>query len=166
MRFQAHFFLTILVFIALVGCAPATQEPAVQEASTEADVEAINALEKEFTAAFKRGDADAMASMMTDDTVLMLPNQPAIMGKEACRSFWQEVLTDEGTESHAVATEEVVVGGDWAFARATTRSVSRTEDGEVLESGGKYIHIMQRQSDGSWKLARDIWNSNSPPPDS
>jgi ketosteroid isomerase-like protein len=28
---------------------------------------------------------------------------------------------------------------------------------------GKYIEVLKRQADGSWKIAYDIWNPNAPP---
>ena len=33
------------------------------------------------------------------------------------------------------------------------------EDGEVIETFGKYMTIWKKQEDGSWKIAVDIWNS-------
>ena len=33
-----------------------------------------------------------------------------------------------------------------------------------MDDTGKYITIYQRQSNGSWKIARDIWNSDQPLP--
>jgi hypothetical protein len=29
---------------------------------------------------------------------------------------------------------------------------------------GKYLTIYQRKLGDSWRMARDIWNSNNPPP--
>ena len=37
--------------------------------------------------------------------------------------------------------------------------------GEPMTDRGAGIHILQRQADGSWKLAVDIWNSDNPPPE-
>jgi len=169
MKFLTHFFIPLSVVVALAACAPATQEPepaAEEPPCTEADMEAIKKLEEEFTAAFKRGDADAMTSMMTDDAVAMLPGVPTAVGREACRSLWEEVLSQQTLETHSVSLEEVVVDRGWAFVRATTETVFRIGDGEPQEAAGKYINILQRQADGSWKIARDIWNSDNPPPGS
>jgi ketosteroid isomerase-like protein len=35
-----------------------------------------------------------------------------------------------------------------------------------MDEAGKYITIYQRQADGSWKMARDIWNSDAAIPPS
>jgi ketosteroid isomerase-like protein len=36
--------------------------------------------------------------------------------------------------------------------------------GKPLEDTNKYVRIWQKLADGSWKLARVIFNSNSPLP--
>ncbi len=36
------------------------------------------------------------------------------------------------------------------------------EGGDVIQDERKYLEIFQRQSDGSWKYWRAIWNSDSP----
>ena len=149
-------------FIFLSSCAPAPQPTAEEAPSAEVDVAAINKFEEEFSAVFKRLDVDAMASMMTNDAVAMLPGMPTVVGREACRSFWEEALSQQTFDTHTVSLEEVVVDRGWAFVRATTESVFRIGDGEAQEDAGKYIHILRRQADGSWKLARDIWNSDKP----
>ena len=61
--------------------------------------------------------------------------------------------------------EEVHVADEWAFERGTY-TVTFTPKGTMLtvQDVGKYLTIYQRQADGAWKMARDIWNSNTPLP--
>ena len=33
-----------------------------------------------------------------------------------------------------------------------------------MQDIGKYLTIYQRKPGDSWRMARDIWNSNNPPP--
>ena len=37
------------------------------------------------------------------------------------------------------------------------------EGGESIQTDAKYLVIMRRQADGSWKLTRYIWNLTTPP---
>jgi ketosteroid isomerase-like protein len=32
----------------------------------------------------------------------------------------------------------------------------------AITEDGKFMQLLMRQPDGSWKIARDIWNSNLP----
>ena len=52
---------------------------------------------------------------------------------------------------------------DVAAIRDITKAwqeASHKGDGEAMEERGKIIVIYQRQPDGSWKIAREIWNRN------
>ncbi len=42
------------------------------------------------------------------------------------------------------------------------RHILAKEGGEAVTVDGKYMTILQRQPDGSWKIHRDIVNSNVP----
>ena len=53
------------------------------------DVAAIKRVIDDWVAATNAGDAVAGASLFTDDGILMLPNEPAVIGKEAIRSHLQ-----------------------------------------------------------------------------
>ena len=144
---------TMLVF-ALSGCAP--------QVDVEADAAAINRLLDEDTTALNAGDAVGLVALYTEDVVLMPPDELAVIGKEARRAFLQTFF-DQYTLELARSTEEVVVADDWAFARSTQTSTLTPKDGgEPIERSGKVIHIYQRQPDGSWKLARAIWNFDQP----
>ena len=62
---------------------------------------------------------------------------------------------------HVINNEEVQVAGDWAFSRGTyTLSITPKAGGEEIFIDGKYMTILKRQTDGSWKIHRDIFNSN------
>jgi ketosteroid isomerase-like protein len=60
-----------------------------------------------------------------------------------------------------ITNEEVQVSGDLAFARGTyAATVTPKAGGEETFIDGKYMTILKRQTDGSWKIHRDIFNSN------
>ena len=62
-----------------------------------------------------------------------------------------------------ISNEEVRAGGDWAFARGTYQATLTPKAGGAAGSiDGKYMTILTRQADGSWKIYRDIFNSNVP----
>ncbi len=167
MKSQTHFFILISMVVALAACAPATQEPAAEEPPcTEADMEAINKVLEQEVAAINAGDVEAFVALFTDDAVLMAPGEPAVIGTEAVRS-WAQDFSDQFTVQYTVTSEEIVVAGNWAFQRlSATLTLTPAAGGDPIREGIKGIHICQRQPDGSWKLTRDIWNSDSPPPGS
>jgi len=140
----------VLVF-APTGCAPTMD--------VEADKAAIRNLHDQTAAASNAGD---LARLFTDDAIMMLPNEPALVGREAIHT-WAQGLFDQFTLEETVTTEEIQVAGDWAFLRGTyTFTMTPKPEGETQEETGKCVHIVQRQPDGSWKNTRLMWNSDQP----
>ncbi len=158
-----------LAFILLPCCAPAPEqqaEPVGEEApTTEADVEAIHGVLQRFDDTTNAGDAENWLTLITDDVLWMVPNQSTLTGKEAVRGRVQPFF-DELDMEHVTTVLEVEVAAEWAFARGNYkfRVIPKT-GGETSEEIGKFIHILERQSDGSWKITRAIWNQNVPPPE-
>ncbi|MFQ5929648.1 MAG: YybH family protein [Acidobacteriota bacterium] len=163
---RSHLNLLLLFSFIVACCAPAVQEPEpVAEATTEADVEAINTAGEEFVAAAKANSVEGLVFFYAADAVLMPPNEPAANGSEGVQEWMQSFFDRFTMEDFSISTEEVVVVGDWAFRRGTfAMSVTPAAGGEQVQDAGKFVEIWQRQTDGPWKMARDIWNSDNPPP--
>ena len=154
--------ITLLPLLLIAGCTPT--EPVEEATSTEADVEAINRVHDDHTTALNAGDATAYVALLAEGAVLMPPNQPAIIGEDAIREYRQTEF-DQITLEVTRPSEEVVVAGDWAFVRHTYAGKQTPKaGGEPTEFRGKGITILQRQPDGSWKIARYMWSGDDPPP--
>ena len=157
---RSHLSLLLLLFIA--ACAPAAEEPVEEAATTEADVEAINAVREQEVAAINAEDIEGFLACFTDDAVLMPPNEPPAIGEEAMRS-WSEEFLNQFTVQGAYTFSDVVVAADWAFERYSGNwTLTPKAGGEPISDNLKGIHIYQRQADDSWKITWDTWNSDNP----
>jgi len=126
----------------------------------EADIAAINKVYHQYATGISTGNIDLWISLWIDDGVQMPPDEPAITGKEQIRSRIQSFF-DKYIFKMAINVEEVKVVGDWAFSRGTyTYSLTPKKEGELYANTGKYLTILERQADGSWKFARDCFNNN------
>lgn len=161
MRFHLRLFFGVLPLLILASCA--TEAPVETPRATEGDVKAINHAGAQWVTAAKANDAEGLLSLYTESAALMPPNQTTVEGSEAVRA-WIESFLDQVTIVEAsLAAEEVVVVGDWAFRRGTfSLTLSPVASSEPVQEAGKFIEVWQRQVDGSWKIARDIWNSSLP----
>jgi ketosteroid isomerase-like protein len=66
-------------------------------------------------------------------------------------------------EEFDIELEEVEAAGNLGFARGTyTFRLKDLADGQVMEYDGKYLTVFKKQPDGSWKIYRDCFNSNTP----
>jgi uncharacterized protein (TIGR02246 family) len=161
--------VSCLSFMSLSACAPQAEqqaEPVVGEStSTEADVGVIKGVNGDLINAFNAGDASAAVALVMDDAVDLPPNRPAVIGREAIRSFVQSDF-DTFTMNFADEIVEVEVAGDLAVIWSNyTVTLTPKDDGEPIENTGKWLKVLKRQPDGSWKFSRNIWNSDNPPPE-
>lgn len=153
-----------LIGVAFVGCAanPKTHgaESAVVSNDTQQDVAAIRAVSDARAEAFRRGDSAAIAAQFTADGFLMAPGSSTKQGREAVRAYYQSIFEefDAGLES---GYDEVSVSGDLAYGRGFAKVTLRPKTGGAIAvSTAKYLNILRRQADGSWKTTHDIWNGN------
>ncbi|MEW5979071.1 MAG: SgcJ/EcaC family oxidoreductase [Acidobacteriota bacterium] len=153
-----RFPICFMALATTVGCGQ------VQNRSAEFDVRQVEAVSQARAEAFNRSDAQTIASHFSDDCVLMAPDKPAARGREAVRSYYQSIF-DVYSPVLESGYEEVRVSGDLAFGRgfATVRLTPKN-GGPTTVSTAKYLNILRRQSDGTWKTTHDIWNSNEPTP--
>ncbi len=153
MRYQTGMigFIAVLAGCLLCGCAaPETRQP--QDVA-----EQIQAADGEVMAAFEAGDAEALASLYTQDGMLLPPNSDFVSGTAAIQGFWQAVM-DAGVAGLKLTVEEAQGFDDTAWE--VGRYVLYDSAGAPIDEG-KYIVLWQRTEAG-WRLHRDIWNSSRP----
>ena len=124
------------------------------------DVLAIDAIRQQLEAAENAADADAAAALMTADVVLMVPDFPVQEGIDACTLFMRELMSWLHTEFNrcvTYASDEIFVVGDMACDRGTfSFSIVPRSGGDIERVTGKYLWLLRRGRDRTWKVARLI----------
>jgi len=115
--------------------------------------ESIESRNREFAAAFMRGDAEAVAALYTENGQLLPPDAAVVEGRPAIAAFWKGAI-DAGMKDLALETAEVESVGDLAYEVGTAKIVA----GEGQVSQDRYLVVWKREN-GEWRLHRDIWNS-------
>lgn len=111
-------------------------------------------------------DTDAFMALWDVDGVKLAHGAPTIVGKAGIydrvkRNF--DAARGKFDRMMEVYLEEIVIAGDYAFARGTYIAKSTPKDGGIASlTDGKFVTILRRQPDGSWLIYRDIPNSNVP----
>jgi uncharacterized protein (TIGR02246 family) len=142
---------------------PTFASAAPQKLDVAADVAAINAVNDKLVAAFNSNDAIAAASTLAEDAIMMFPNRSIIEGRKTIQALLENRLKNNWVKI-VNTTLETEVAGDWAYIRGDfTHAETPKSGGKTIAAGGKYLRILKRQSDGSWKIYRSINNSNDPP---
>jgi uncharacterized protein (TIGR02246 family) len=139
----------------LAACAPSGPE------FTDADAEALRAVPGQFTSAHLAGNWDAFTTILSDDVVFLPPNGTAVEGRQAVVTFLQ---TFPKLSAFTATTTDVGGSGDWAYARGTFSYTTAADSGPPMTEQGKFLAIHRREPDGTWRITRDIWNSDLPLP--
>jgi uncharacterized protein (TIGR02246 family) len=156
---KARSVLLAVLSLALVSLA--CQPPAAEVGQlSEADEAAIQAVVDDLMEAELAGDWEAMYATFTEDVVAMLANHPALEGLAAYRE-WIEPL-DVSVSELSVAVAEIDGRGDLAYVRGTYSETYTVGEAEPIEEQGKYLFILKKHADGSWRMAITISNSNLP----
>jgi len=154
--------LTLLPLLLIAGCTPT--EPVEEAATTEADVEAINKVLGDYESALNAGNLDSVMPLYADDAVFMPVNAPVQVGEQAIRAFYQTNIFEQLTLDLTFTPAETEILGEWAFVRADiTGTVTDKDSIEPDQVDNKAMFLLRQDDDGSWKIARYIFNDNNPP---
>jgi len=110
-----------------------------------------------YNEAFNRGDAAGCAAFFSDDIILMAPDEPMTRGKAAFEDIYRSRMAESPGATHSNELVEYGVEGDLAY-QVGTFALSDTNSSEQ----GKFLNILRRQADGTWKVTVSIFNSDRP----
>ena len=147
---RSHWF-GLIAAVALIAVAMPSFADGVRAA-----IESANA---EFAALAAKGDAAALAGLYTKDGAVMPAGSEPVRGTAAIRTFWQSAFSS-GVAAVELKTLEVY--GQGATASEVGEYTLKDKGGKALDHG-KYI-VIWRRTGGHWKLLRDMFSSNAPPP--
>jgi uncharacterized protein (TIGR02246 family) len=133
------------------------------ELSSE-DQASVRALDSQWAKAATAGDGQAIAALYTSDATLLPPGEPMVKG-EATKKYWVDFANGFAgpTELNTMSVEG---RGDLAVAVGTysmTLTPRKVGAKALPTEEGKYLEVLKRQGDGSWKLVHDMWSPNAPP---
>lgn len=152
--------LFVFLLAGLVAFAVGCQQPPPEQPDTRAaDAAAIRSASGECAAAAAEKDLDKTMSFFADDALMMPSNAPLVSGKDAVRQEWEKMMATPG---YALSWEpvqvEVARSGDFAFERGTYQFTQNDPKGNPVTVVGKYLTVVKKQADGSWKVVIDISN--------
>lgn len=157
----------LIIALLVASCAPLdpSMQVSAQTQATDEDMETVvSDIWREYEASIEAGDAARWGELWVEEGVKFPPDGPMLEGKAAIVDnmvAWMEMATAQDV---AITNQSIETAGDFAFLRGLfTVDATLNANGAPVMMDGKYMSIIQRQPDGSWKLYRDIFNSNAPP---
>lgn len=169
---------SVALLVALAACttkearrtdsaAPATATLAGAP-SPAADVaavrQAIEAADARFSAAVLKGDSATLATFYADDAILMPANMTAVQGHDAIAKALNGLIASMRPSTFTLRTQDVIAAGDYAIETGSFEMTSEParKGAKPNHDVEKYVVVWKKQADGSYKIIRDIANTDLP----
>lgn len=138
-----------LAALALAGCAHA-------RAVAADDPAALQKRDADWSAEVAARGLTAWVDGFADDGVMIPAGVPLTRGRAAIRELMAGAFDDPGFKLSWTPTEAHVAGAlGWTSGSFTSMSSKGAHS-------GKYVTVWRRLSDGRWKVAADIGNTDPP----
>jgi len=123
------------------------------------DDAAIRQIWVDYQTARVAGDGEKWLGLWDDDGIQMPPGRMPST-KAELDEIIPTVFKPGIVSMMEINPEEIVVSGDIAYSLGTYASDRLNAEGKEIHLEGKFMTILKRQDDDSWKIYRDIFNAN------
>lgn len=146
----------------LGACAPPPAADSEAGVLSQAEATAVvDRLNEEWFAAVSAGDLATAVGQYTEDAVRMEPSGPTLVGRESILAWLQSQFERYTFDATYVTDEVLVLAPDWILVRNHGEHTATPKDGsEVIRLEEKWLDLLQRQPDGSWRVRRAIGSSD------
>ncbi len=153
---KLQYWLSILLLLT-ISCSTTIERDELNSST----IETIEEMMRQHSIAVNSGDLDGFMTLLSENVVLMPPNEPAIIGKKAVHIYMRNVFANY-TFNWNETLEDIKISNDLIYVRTSFddswSSISGDESGKEQ---GKNIYIYQKLDDGKWKIISDVWNTNA-----
>ncbi len=109
-----------------------------------------------FLEAYSRGDAATCAAFYTSDATVLPGDRPVGSGREEIEALFAGIF-EQGVKKLTLIPDEVSCDGDLAYEIGTAILEVPQSDGSLLFDERRYLTVLKRQSDGSWRMHASAW---------
>ncbi|MEZ4903908.1 MAG: SgcJ/EcaC family oxidoreductase [Spirosomataceae bacterium] len=153
--------LSAMVLLALAACQNQSENNSnnssqiAMEQTTEKV--AIEKLLFSYRDALNTSDVSNVLPLYTNDGVFMPSNAPSAIGQEQVKASYEYVFKTIQLNIEFFI-DEIVVNGDYAFARTTSKGTTLIhENGQTVPEENRELFVLQKTG-GQWKIARYMFN--------
>ena len=140
---------------------PVSISSSEKTSGTQAVEQLLRDLDAKWAKAAAAKDVEQTIAFYSDDAIVLPPNETSAATKEAIRNSWKAMLSSPGLVISWRPTKvQVGKGGEMAWVNGTYELTLNDANGKPTSDRGKYLEVWQKQTDGNWKCAADMWNSN------
>jgi ketosteroid isomerase-like protein len=148
-------FLLAVVSLA-AGCSGARPG----EEFTMKDQSSIRERSDAFVKAFNAKEVSGVLAIYAENSVFMPPNEPVIRGREALKTFYDDLLKS-GASGLKLNVGEVSGHGPLAYQSGTYEMDVKRANGTGTRDRGKYLFVLRKMGE-TWRYEYSMWNSDLP----
>lgn len=124
---------------------------------------ALREVDRKWSEAAAAKDVDKVVSYYAENAIVLPPNAAIAQTQESVRAIWKELLESPGLVISWTAQKvEVAKSAELGYVSGTYQLRMTDAEGKPVNDHGKYLEVMKKQADGSWKCVADTWNSDLP----
>ncbi len=147
---------TSFLLLGLLVTACARTEPAANPDEIRQQYDA-------YDAAFQNNDVNAILAFYTDDAVRLPSDGSIITGLATIRDSMVVFREQNDYVLDEYSPPQIQVSGDLAVTYSTfDEHWTSNATGETTRQVGRWLLVWQRQSDGSWKISKEMWTAEQP----
>lgn len=156
-----HLTLIALSLLFVAACSNRTENQSdISNQNTmeqTAEKTAIETLLFSYRDALNASDVSKVLPLYANDGVFMPSNAPSAIGQQQVKSAYEFVFSQIQLNIEFYI-DEIVVNGDYAFARTTSKGTTliRANEQTVAEEN-RELFVLQK-TNGQWKIARYMFN--------
>ena len=158
-RLLLSFSILVLLVTAFSACNNETEKTAAPAFNLDSAKAAIAASNKVYGECFSTGDSTKFVNCYTADGCIYPPNTPRMCGPQTITAFFNGAYK-MGIRNLKLTTDEVV--GNETYVSEVGK-YELMGDKNMSMDKGKFI-VIWKNDNGKWKMYRDVWNSDMPPP--
>ncbi len=136
--------------------------PAMAASDPAAVRQSIDAANRVAMDGFNKGDIAPMLANYEPQALFMMAGAPAWKGTEMEKNL-KSMMSESDIKDMVGITDDVIVTGDYAIETGHGSWKMGPKGKKLTEDKFKYLTVWHKQGDGSWKIVRDINNSDLPP---
>ena len=119
-------------------------------------------LDDAWSKAILNHELERALSFYSRDAMVFVPNTPLLKGPKPIREAFIPFMSKSITLDNKATTVRVAKSCDMAWSYGTYTLSMPGASGKMIHDHGKWVEVWQKQSNGSWKCAADIFNSDLP----
>ncbi|HEU4771037.1 MAG TPA: DUF4440 domain-containing protein [Candidatus Udaeobacter sp.] len=138
-----------------------SDSPPEKQSSNQRIERILRDLDAEWAKTAAAKDVERTIAYYSDDAIVFPPNAASAATKDAIRNGWKEMFASPGFVITWQPTRvQIGKSGAMGWVSGTYELTTNDASGKPINDRGKYLEIWEKQSDGNWKCAADMWNSN------